>query len=729
MKRTHFILFILATCLILVIAAQCSASDLALWYGQPAAEGMNEALPIGGGRFGGLIYAAPDRERIVLNESSLWTGAEVSSDDYEKMGSYQMLGELLVAVQHGKSGKPADIEDYRRTLDIGTAIHSSRYKTGDVTYRREAFASHSDGLMVVRFTADSPASCTGVATLKDAHGQATQAAENALAFAGALDNGLKYETKLVAFHEGGTVRTADDKLEFRGCDSITFFLAAGTNYTLDYSRHYRGDDPHPAIEQRLAVAARKGYEALKAAHIADYQSLFNRLSLDLGVTAAQRRALPTDQRKVLHAEQGGDPELEALLFQYGRYLMISCSRPGGLPATLQGLWNDSNKPPWHSDYHTNINVQMNYWPAEPANLAECHTPLLDLIMSQLPAWRKAAAAEKRFAAASGESRGWAVRTSHGIHGDEGWQWDVPANAWYCRHFWMHYAFGGDKTWLKNVAYPVIKETCEFWEDRLKALPDGRLVVPNAWSPEHGPMEDGVSYCQQIVWDLFNNFSAASEAIGQDAAYRAKIVGLRDKLVGPQIGRWGQLQEWMTDRDSPDDHHRHTSHLYAVFPGNQISVTRTPEFAAAARVSLIARGEAANSDVREWSLAWRTALFARLHDGEDAHRMVQLLLSNRNTCMNLFGRHPPMQTDGNFGITAGMCEMLLQSNAGEIELLPALPKAWPTGKFSGLRAPGPFTVDCEWKDGKVVSYRVAAPEPREVKVRLNGEVKTITAEKM
>jgi alpha-L-fucosidase 2 len=495
---------------------------------------------------------------------------------------------------------------------------------------------------------------------------------------------------------------------------------------MDYSRHYRGQDPHPAIQRRLAVAARKGYDALRAAHSADYQSLFNRVSLNVGTTPADRRALPTDQRKVLHAEQGGDPELETLLFQYGRYLMISCSRAGGLPANLQGLWNDSNNPPWHSDYHANINIQMNYWPAEPANLAECHTPLLDLVTSQLPAWRKATAAEKRFATPSGRSRGWAVRTSHGIQGDEGWQWDLSAAAWYCQHFWMHYAFGGDKTWLKNVAYPVIKETCEFWEDRLTALPDGRLVVPGGWSPEHGPHEDGVSYCQQIVWDLFNNYVAAGQALGVDAAYRAKIAAMRDKLVGPKIGSWGQLQEWMTDRDRQDDHHRHTSHFFAVFPGNQISVAATPAFAAAAKKSLVARGEAANSDVREWSFAWRTAIYARLRDGDAAHRMVQSLLAGRNTCKNLFGLHPPMQIDGNFGVTAGICEMLLQSRGDEIELLPALPSAWPAGEVTGLRARGGFTVDIQWNGGKVVRYRVAAPERCESKVRVNGELKTITA---
>ena len=702
------------------------AGPLTLWYQQPAADAkpMNEALPIGNGRLGALVFGSPQRERLSLNEDSLWTGNDNPAGGYKTkgMGAYQVLGNVFVDLP-----SHAQAADYRRELNLADALAQVSYTANGVQFRREFFCSHPAQVMAARFSADKKAAYTGSIELADAHSAKITANGNRLTASGTLENGLKFEWQLLVLNQGGSVAVSADtnatRLVFKDCDSLTLLAVAGTDYAFNHAKNYRGADPHARLTGQIAAAAKQEYPALKAAHLKDYQALFNRVSVDFGAPSAAQLALPTDRRK-LDAVRTVDPGLEALLFQYGRYLLISCSRPGSLPANLQGLWNDNNNPPWHADYHANINVQMNYWPAEAANLAECHTPFFDLIVSQLPAWRKATAAAKEFTTADGNpaKRGFAIRTSHNITGGMGWKWDKTANAWYCQHFWDHYAFGLDKTYLRTTAYPVIKEICEFWEDHLKPLPDGKLVVPNGWSPEHGPTEDGVSYNQQIVWDLFNNYVQAADALGVDKEYRNKIAALRDRLVVPKVGKWGQLQEWMTDRDEPKDNHRHTSHLFAVYPGTQIGVAKTPELAKAAKVSLDARG--ISGGATEWSLAWRSALYARLRDSESAHTMVQQYSSDKFTSINLFGLMPPttVQLDGSFGITAGICEMLMQSHEGEIVLLPALPKAWPTGSLKGLRARGGFEVDIAWQDGKVTTIRVRSKEPREVLVRVNGEVK-------
>lgn len=690
---------------------------LTLWYEQPARTAMGEGLPIGNGRMGAMVFGGMAQERIQFNEDSLWTGDDNPSGDYGTMGGYQAFGDVHLSLP----GHDAAMH-YRRSLDLHDALARVTYKVAGVTYTREYFASHPDQVLVVRLTADHPHAYTGALNLADMHGGRMTALGDTITASGALPNGLRYESGLRVLHKGGTVQTRDDEVSFQGCDSLTLLLSCGTDYVMDAARRWHGADPHDRVLGQLGAAAAKPYPALKAAHIKDYHALFGRVALNLGASSVDRRALPTDRRK--GRDTGDDPEMEALLFQYGRYLLISCSRPGGLPANLQGLWNDSNDQAWHCDYHANINVQMNYWPAEAANLAECHQPFFDLVESQIPLWRRATQAAPEYKRTMGAPvRGWALRTSHNIYGGMGWNWDKTANAWYCRHFWEHYAYSGDKAYLKAVAYPILKEPTEFWEDHLKALPDGRLVVPQGWSPEHGPVEDGVSYNQEIVWDLFHNYVQAADALGVDRANRDKVAALRDRLVVPKIGRWGQLQEWMTDRDDPQDHHRHTSHLYAVYPGGQISLAQTPALAKAAKTSLLARGD--TGDVREWSFAWRTALCARLHDGDDAHRQLLHLLATDATLPNLIGNHPPQQWDGNFGITAGVAEMLLQSHEGEISLLPALPAAWPTGRVSGLRARGGFTVDMAWQGGKLTGATIHSTTGTRCRARYGAKAVTLT----
>ena len=384
----------LAALMILGAGTALNAGDLVLWYQQPvgstfngtAPPFINEALPIGNGRLGGLIAGGTARERIVLNEDSLWTGDENPSGNDNTMGAYQCLGNLFINLPGHEN-----LADYRRDLDIGNALAHVSYQSGGVNYRREYFCSHPDGVLVVRLTADRPGSYTGSIELSDAHGAQTVAGKNRLAFAGALTNGLKYEAQLIALPDGGSLQTNGATLEFKNCNGLTLIVAAGTDYAMDYAAKYRGEDPHARVTKQVEKAAAKKYDDLKAGHEKDFHSLFDRVALDLGKSSAKQLELPTDVRKTL-AVGTTDPGLEELLFQYGRYLLISCSRPGGLPANLQGLWNDNNNPPWHSDYHANINVEMNYWPAEVANLSACHQPFFDLVLSQLPAWRKATAA-------------------------------------------------------------------------------------------------------------------------------------------------------------------------------------------------------------------------------------------------------------------------------------------------------------------------------------------------
>lgn len=668
-----------------------------LWYEKAATSWAKEALPLGNGRLGCMVFGDTKKEHIQFNEDTLWLGNESDT------GAYQSFGDLYIELGHAKS------TGYRRELDISRAVHTITYTSDATTYKREYFSSAPAQLMVFRFTADKGAAYSGKISLKDAHKAAVKSAGNKITSVGSTEGQtnkkfkgpnvvLNYESQVLVINEGGTLTAAEGGIEFLGCDSLTILVGAGTDYLNQRDQGWTQEHPHNKITAQLKVASEKKYIDLLSEHVNDYKSLFDRLTVDFGTTDAAALQKSCSARMKAYKKSGQDPDLEELMFQYARYLMISCSRTGCMPANLQGLWNDNNSPPWRSDYHSDVNLQMNYWFIDQANLSDCFSPFSEWYFSIRNV-------RKEETMKTLKKRGFAMHAENGVFGGSTWKWSIGDASWLANNLWDHYAYTLDEDYLRTRAYPIMKDLFMFWEDHLKEIPspDGKgtvLVAPDGYSPEHGPTEDGVSFDQQLAWDLLSNFVEASNVLGVDKKEREKAQQMRDRLLGPKIGNWGQLQEWMVDRDKKDDEHRHLSHLIAVHPGKQISPLTTPTLSEAAKVSMNARGDGATG----WSKAWKINMWARLHDGNRAYKLLREMLVG-NVYDNLFDTHPPFQIDGNFGYTSGVCEMLMQSHIGQIHLLPSLPDTWPTGHIRGMRARGGFEVDIAWADGQLAKATI------------------------
>ncbi len=699
--KMKYLLFLFLT----ICFGSAYAQRYYLWDDRPAKDWMTEAYPIGNGRIGAMIFGGVQEEHIQFNENSLWTG------DEQETGAYQAFGDLFVRFDQQKN---QSFSSYSRKLNLDKGLHEIGFQQNGQTLKRRYFASQPDQVMVFEYTNSKKGTLNAEVALQDAHGGDVKVTNGRLEFQGVLSNGMKYAARVEVQATGGSLSETKDEqgksiLVVKSADRLVLLLSAATDYAPTRTTQWKSaEDPTVANERYLIQAKKYGVNKLLGRHITDYTTLFNRIELDLDHNQLDRQQ--TTKTLLEAYKKQPIPALEALVYQYGRYLLISSSRKGGLPANLQGLWNNSNNPPWRSDYHSNINVQMNYWPAEVANLGESAWPYLDYINSMRAI--KKINTHKEFPGV----RGWTVKTENNIFGGESFLWNTPGSAWYAQALWEHYAFNGDKKYLKEFAYPILKEICEFWDDRLIRRADGTVVAPKGWSPEHGPTEDAVSYDHQIIDNLFGNYIAACLALKLDTGYRQHIEALRNALLKPKIGKWGQLQEWESDRDDPQDKHRHVSHLFGLYPGNQFSILKTPELTKAAKVTLTARGDESTG----WSMAWKVAFWARLQDGNHAYKILNNFINlvggdgidynnGGGVYANLLCAHPPFQIDGNLGYVAALSEMLLQSQTDVVELLPALPDNWSDGRVKGLKARGNILIaEMKWKNKQIEQLQLSSP---------------------